>query len=434
MPSFPRVTSLALAGAFLACGQSMPPAERTKAIDSFERVWTTIRDKHWDPKLGGLDWQAIHDEYRPRIEAAKDAAAVRELLNQMLGRLKQTHLGVFPGSVYHDLEKGAKPAGKAANEIDDATPGVDLRILDGRAIVTEVEPGSPAESQGVKVGWDLVKVDDAEVPKLIARVTEQMHGQSLIDYALRAALLRRMEGPASETVAVEFMDGADQKVALKLGRAKQRGNKMGLGNLPERHVWREWRRLPDNIGYVRLSIFLDPDGMEKTMREAIAGCRDCKGFILDVRGNPGGIAGLAMGVAGWFTDRSGLQLGTSYMRGMTLKMVIFPRPEPFRGPLAVLIDSCSVSTSEILAGGLKDIGRGRLFGTRTAAAALPSVIDRLPNGDGFQYPVANYISQGGKPLEGIGAIPDEEIRVTRRQLLEGKDPALDAARSWISKQ
>jgi carboxyl-terminal processing protease len=61
------------------------------------------------------------------------------------------------------------------------------------------------------------------------------------------------------------------------------------------------------------------------------------------------------------------------------------------------------------------------------------VIERLPNGDGFQYAIANYISQGGKPLEGIGVIPDEEIRQTRRQLLDGKDAVLDAAVAWIEK-
>jgi carboxyl-terminal processing protease len=170
------------------------------------------------------------------------------------------------------------------------------------------------------------------------------------------------------------------------------------------------------------------------MEDAIKACRDCRGFVLDLRGNPGGIAGLAMGVAGWFTDRSGLQLGTEYLRGITLKFVIFPRAEPFRGPLAVLVDGCSASTSEILAGGLKDIHRARLFGTRTAAAALPSVVERLPNGDGFQYAIANYVSQGGQPLEGVGAIPDEEVPLTRRQLLAGEDSTLHAALQWIQKQ
>jgi len=80
---------------------------------------------------------------------------------------------------------------------------------------------------------------------------------------------------------------------------------------------------------------------------------------------------------------------------------------------------------------LKDLKRARIFGTRTAAAALPSAIEMLPNGDGFQYAMANYISEGGKPLEGLGVTPDVETPLSRTALLAGKDPALDAALEWI---
>jgi carboxyl-terminal processing protease len=100
----------------------------------------------------------------------------------------------------------------------------------------------------------------------------------------------------------------------------------------------------------------------------------------------------------------------------------------------VIVDGMSASTSEIFAGGLKDLGRAKIFGERTAAAALPSLIEKLPNGDGFQYAVANYVSEGGKPLEGIGVTPDMPVRVTREALLTGHDPALDAALEWIEKQ
>jgi carboxyl-terminal processing protease len=62
------------------------------------------------------------------------------------------------------------------------------------------------------------------------------------------------------------------------------------------------------------------------------------------------------------------------------------------------------------------------------------MFERLPNGDGFQYAIANYISEGGKPLEGIGVLPDEEVRLTRKALLSGHDPVLDAALAWIQKQ
>jgi C-terminal processing protease CtpA/Prc len=87
--------------------------------------------------------------------------------------------------------------------------------------------------------------------------------------------------------------------------------------------------------------------------------------------------------------------------------------------VAILVDAHTGSTSEILSGGLKDIGRARIFGTRTAGAALPSVFKKLPNGDGFQYAIANYISEGGKPLEGIGVTPDQEVKATREAFWRG---------------
>jgi carboxyl-terminal processing protease len=422
---------LAIAGATAAAGQTATPAQRSANIQAFEKVWTTVRDKHWDPKLGGLDWQAVHDELGPKMKAAKTAFEARDILNDMVERLKQTHFGIFPGSVYHDLDAASDDQEKGSV---DATPGIDLRVLEGHAIVTDVDDGSPAAAKGVQRGWEVLRIGKTEIPPLVQRIQEQFKDPTLLDLRLSRGVLSYLQGNAGSTVSVEFLDGADRRVSILLDRRRPRGKTMRLGNLPPEPVWSEWRRLQGDVGYARFNIFLDPEGLAKTMQEAIQGCRDCRGFVLDLRGNPGGLGGLAMGAAGWFTDQAGLQLGTMYMRGLTIKFAIIPRAEPFRGPLAVLVDGCSASTSEILAGGLQDIHRARLFGTRTAAAALGSVIERLPNGDGFQYAIANYISQGGKPLEGIGAIPDKEVRATRRQLLEGKDSALDAAVEWIQKQ
>jgi carboxyl-terminal processing protease len=68
---------------------------------------------------------------------------------------------------------------------------------------------------------------------------------------------------------------------------------------------------------------------------------------------------------------------------------------------------------------------------KTAGAALPSMVEMLPNGDLFQYAMANYISEGGRTLEGNGVRPDVEVPTTREALLAGKDPVLDAALDWI---
>jgi carboxyl-terminal processing protease len=123
-----------------------------------------------------------------------------------------------------------------------------------------------------------------------------------------------------------------------------------------------------------------------------------------------------------------------FMRDATLNFVINPRAEVFSGPVAVLVDGNSASTAEIFAGGLQDLGRARVFGTRSAAAALPSVFTSLPTGDGFQYAIAGYISQGGKSLEGEGVTPDEEVKLTKQGLLAGHDAVIDAALAWIRKQ
>src|SRR6266849_4491305 len=87
-------------------------------LDSFEKVWTTIRDKHWQTKPGGLDWNAIHDEFRPRAEQAATTDEMRKVMRDMLARLGQTHFGIIPATTYALLAEGAPGEG---------TTGLDLR-------------------------------------------------------------------------------------------------------------------------------------------------------------------------------------------------------------------------------------------------------------------------------------------------------------------
>ncbi len=405
-----------------AAQQALTPADRRLYADAFEHVWKTVQDKHWDPKLGGIDWRAVHDELRPKIEAARSADEARGVISDMLGRLKQTHFGILPGDVYKALDdSGARGA----------DPGFEVRVIDGHALVTSVEPGTPADKHGVKPGWEVVRANQTDVAPVIRRITDQFKDSTLLQLRLTRSVSSRFEGAPGSPVHLEFLNGDGQAVALDLQRADPRGKIVHFGNLPPSYVWTERRNLRPDVAYVRFNIFLDAEGLLKTFEDAVKDCRNCRGFVIDLRGNPGGVGGLAMGIAGWFVDHSGLQLGTEYLRSATIKFVVFPRANPFRGPLAILVDGCSASTSEIFAGGLKDIKRAKIFGTRTAGAALPSIIERLPTGDGFQYAIANYVSANGKPLEGSGVIPDIEVQPTRQKLLAGEDPVLKAALDWI---
>ncbi len=415
---------LSLAAVFLIAGPlaaALTPEQRQLNIQSFEYVWTTIRDKHWQTKPGGLDWPAIHDEFRPKIEAADSMDAARAVVNQMLGRLHQTHFAVVPGELYSNV----------AGMRGDATTGIDIRVVGAQVLVTSVDPDSSAFAQGVRPGWEILKIARTELGPVVAKLNETYAGSSLRDLMLRRAILGRLEGAAG-AAQVEFLDGDGKHVSKAIEPGQPKGNLVQFGYLNPMQVWFKSSRVGGgNIGYVAFNAFLDAQRLMTSFGEAVQSCEKCQGFIVDLRGNPGGIGIMAMGMAGWFIAQPNQMLGTLYMRDTTLRFVVNPRLTTFSGPLAILVDGTSASTSEIMAEGLKDLGRARIFGTRTAAAALPSVFEKLPNGDGFQYAIANYISEGGKPLEGLGVTPDVETPLTRQALLAGQDPALDAAVAWI---
>ena len=402
----------------------LAPAERQLNIDSFEYVWKTVHDKHWDPKLNGLDWKAVHDELLPRVQNAADGGQARTAMNEMLGRLKQTHFEVFPSSLYDEMHGGGKGEG---------SPGLDVRAIGGHALVTRVMAASPGERAGVKPGWEILRIEGEPVERGMKEIARRFQGSTEAGMMQAEAILRRLDGEIGKTVVVEFLDGHGAKQTLELDRTEPPGAVAHFGNLPPLHVEIEAGKAAPRVGYLRFNLFFDPETLIAKTRQAVEDCRGCDGFVIDLRGNPGGLGGLAMGLAGWFLDRSGLRLGEMFTRTSNLQFVIFPRPEPFRGPLAVLVDDCSASTSEVFAGGLQDLKRARIFGVRTAGAALPSIFERLPNGDGFQYAVANYISAGGKQLEGNGVMPDDIVPLSRAALLAGRDPILDAAVNWIDK-
>jgi carboxyl-terminal processing protease len=404
---------------------ALTPGERQLNVNSFDYVWKTVRDKHWDPKLNGVNWQAVRDELMPKVEKASTMDKARDVMNSMLGRLKQTHFNIYPADVYKELES---PGSR------DGNPGIDVRVIDSKAFVSSVDPDSPAAIRRIKPGWQIVRVDGKDVLPAIRKIQEGFSKSTLLDIMLTRSVTSRLYGKVGKKVTIDLLDEKDQSVGLELDRAKPRGTMATLGFLPPMYFWAEGRKIKPNIGYVRFDMFFEPETLIKTVEEVVKSCGDCRGFVIDLRGNPGGIGGLAMGVAGWFIDKPDQVLGTMSMRDSSIKFAVFPRIDAFRGPLAILVDGCSGSTSEIFAGGMKDLKRARIFGTRTAGAALPSVFEKLPNNDGFQYAIANYVSQGGKPLEGIGVIPDEEVPLTRQALLAGQDPSLDAAVTWIEKQ
>ncbi len=384
--------------AFTLFGATLTPEQKKSNLDSFEYVWTTIRDKHWDKTLDGPEWKTAHDELLPKIEKATSMEAARQVLNEMIGRLHLTHFGVIPGDLYSELHGGSE--------------AMDVRIIGGRAILV----------RGKHQGWEVegVQETNARVDKLYEHST------------MRELMVSRAIATWAGTHQVTLSDGHGGINKPDAGEFSPHGEPTTFGNLPIQYVWTESKQL-GTAGYFAFNMFLDPGRLIPALASSVAECKACSGFVIDLRGNPGGIGAMAMGMAGFFIQKPGELLGTMKMRDNALKFAINPRVPSFTGKLAVLVDGLSASTSEIFAGGLQDLGRARIFGSPTAGAALPSVIERLPNGDAFQYAIANYISQSGAVLEGKGVKPDVEVRPRRESLLQGKDDTLERALQWVQR-
>src|SRR6185312_12107193 len=191
--TLPFRLSISLALLFtISAPAAMTPKERETELSSFELVWSTVRDHNPDPQFHGLDWQAVHDSYRAKVEAAKSVAEVRGVMREMVGKLGMSHYAIVSDERYK-----APPA------------------------------------------------------------------------------------PGSEGIAVQF------------------------GNLPESRLVFESRALAGGAGYIRFNEFLDPVTVMPKFEAAMKEFAKAPGVILDLRGNPGGIGIMAMGIAGFFVGENG---------------------------------------------------------------------------------------------------------------------------------
>ncbi len=425
-----RATPPATGGVPAAGGSAVTRTAEDARLDleSFDWIWTTVRDKHYDPALGGLDWQTVRDTLRPRVERAKTRAEARAAMRRMIGLLGESHFQIVPDTVLKAMGKRPGPGSPGG------TTGLDVRVVDGRALVVSVAPGSPADSAGVRPGWEVLRVDGEDLGPPLRVVGRASHGRTWLDMDLASVPLGRLAGAIGHTDTVRFRDGRGRKVDVVLRLAEPAGWLTSLGPVPNVRVRFASRRLPGDVGYVAFNLFLDPVRLMPAYEAAVREFADAEGIVIDLRGNEGGMIPIAAGMTGWLVAGKGLHLGTFRFRDGELKAVVNPRLGAYAGPVAVLVDGLSVSCAEAFAGGLQDLRRARLFGTRTAGMVLMSAIETLPNGDGFQYVFASYRSAAGRLLEGHGVVPDVEAPPTRRALLRGEDPALDAAVEWIHEQ
>lgn len=395
-------------------------------LETFEKVWNTINEKHYDPTFNGVDWAAVREQYLPKARAARSDEDFHNVLRQMLSELKQSHFNIFP----------PPPVIADGSGDGNGTVGIEIVWLDDKPVVGRVEKGSAADKAGIRPGFILTTIDGRAVTDALKPLRESLAKRKTTEMMRRVYLERTTEavisGKPNSSIRVGLLDGEDRPRQSVLTREPFTGEmSKPLGNFPKQRVIFESRLLPGNVGYIRFNMWVVPQAAK--IRAAVREFAGSDGIIFDLRGNPGGIGGLAGGVAGLISEKQ-ISLGSMTSRAGVMNLIGYPQPEPFLGRIVVLTDHGSASTSEMFAAGIKETGRGKVIGGRTAGAILLSVFDPLPTGYIFQYAISDYRSPNNVLIEGRGVEPDIKVELTRGSLLEGRDVQLETALNEITKE
>jgi carboxyl-terminal processing protease len=399
--------------------KQLPASTRLSLADRKEilaKVWKEIRDHYYDPSLNGVNWQEVRRRYAPLVDSAKNDQEFYALMSQMTSELHDAHTRFNSPEQWKNFRRQLG-----------ITVGFNVDDVDGKTVVTSVLPGSRAAHAGIEPGMVVLGVDGMPITERISEV-EKKRLPSSSDRATRWFIYNRV-----------FAGPRDTEVNVKLQRAD--------GSILETSVTREMHSAaPEVITHVLPSgnVYIRFDGFErpitKEFREALQKFRNAPGLIIDLRRNGGGDLAVLLPIAGYFfskktlfakdATRSGRPL-SSYAGLFKLPLELYvgkPGAQIYSGPVIVLVDSHSASSSELFAAGMQDTGRAKILGSQSCGCVLGIAKPRVVKGGGvLEMSEVLWFSPQGRKLEGTGIIPDEVVVPSVADLRRGRDAVLAEA-------
>ena len=185
----------------------------------------------------------------------------------------------------------------------------------------------------------------------------------------------------------------------------------------------EAERLSETAGLLRFSAFV-PEVVKRFRRDLKTRFAGCRGIIIDLRGNPGGMTETAKHLASWCSPER-IDFGTMTIDGTPLAFRSAPQKGCFQGKIAILIDGESCSSSELFAAAMQDADAARIFGAASPGKCLSSVIVPMPDGFRLQLAFGDVRRANGGRIEGVGVTPDVPC---------SDDEAVEKARKWIDEK
>ena len=341
---------------------------------------TTYREM----SLFGDVFERVRSQY---VSPPDEEQMIQDAINGMLS-------GLDPHSSYMTAEESEEMRDQSKGEFG----GLGIEVTMEDEVVKVVAPidDTPAANAGVLAGDKIVEIDG-----------ESVRGMSLND------AVDRMRGEIGEPIDITILrDGVVKPIEMTIVR----------GVIPVQSV--KWRIENDNIGYIRLTTFMN-EKLDESLLEAIAEIKKevpedkLKGYILDLRLNPGGFLNQAVAVADTFLDEGEVVSTRGRNASETRRFDAGPGDVTDGKPLIVLVNGGSASASEIVAGALQDLKRATLVGTRTFGKGSVQTIVPLGAEGSLRLTTALYYTPSGTSIQGTGISPDIIVEQVLPEDLEG---------------
>lgn len=399
--------------------------------DAFEALFQKASREYPFTAEKGLDWKQIYTNIKPLIDSARNPQDFYRALRAFAFAIPDGHVGVQLDSQVFFEENGGG-FGLVLSELSD-----------GRVIVTEVIPGSPAAQAGILPGAEIVTWDGKPVQEAIAQVIPALGPYSSDQARRMAQIIFLTRVPPNTTVNFSYKNPIDlSEKQVRMSAAMEYDSLFSALQYNAHPILPiEAKILDSGLGYIKINTFDDDYHLMAQLWERyIQDFKDNEvpGIILDLRSNSGGNSNLANNFAGFFFDKQFDLYRRAYYNETTGQFEFADQPEQikpapifFDRPLAVLVSPDCVSACEGFAYTLQHDGRATIVGSAPSAGAFGEVGRgqyRLPEGLNMQLPTGRPETMDGQvPIEGTGVIPDILVPVTEESALGKVDSVLQAA-------
>src|SRR6202166_4127904 len=366
-------TSFAFLGAIAGAGLTLLATQpHAVFVESIAKAASS--DTYRQLNLFGEVFERVRADY---VEKPNDSKLVESAINGMLA-------GLDPHSSYMDPKSFRDMQVQTRGEFGGL--GIEVTMEDGLVKVVAPIDDTPAAKAGVMANDIITQLDDEAVQGL----------------TLNQAV-EKLRGPVNTKIKLTIMrKGADKPIEITIVRDVIRVKSVRSHNEG------------DDVGYIRITQFNEQttDGLKKAIADLTdqLGADKVKGFVIDLRNNPGGLLDQAISVSDAFLDKGEIVSTRGRNAEETQRFNARPGDLTKGKPVIVLINGGSASASEIVAGALQDHKRATVVGTRSFGKGSVQTIIPLGAGNGaLKLTTARYFTPSGRSIQAKGITPEIEV-------------------------